>query len=55
MIPAEVSMPSLRIEIAWENEVANYEQQGRDLDLVEERRDRAQVRLGCYQQAAARY
>ena len=55
VIPAEVGMPSLRTEIAWENEDSNSEQRRGDLDLIEERRDRALVRLACYQQAAARY
>ena len=55
VIPVEVGMPSLRTEIAWENEDSNSEQRRGDLDLIEERRDRALLRLAYYQQAAARY
>ena len=50
VIPAEVGMPSLRIEIAWENQCSNSEQRRGDLDLIEERRDRALLYLACYQQ-----
>ena len=34
VIPAEVGMPSLRTEIAWENEDRNSEQRRGDLDLI---------------------
>ena len=50
IIPTEVGMPSLRIEIAWENQDSNSEQRRCDLDLIKERRDRALLRLACYQQ-----
>ena len=55
VIPVEVGMPSVRTEIAWENEDSYSEPQRGDLDHIEEMRDRALLRLACYQQAAARY
>lgn len=53
IIPAEVTQPTLRSQQATLE--ANKEQLQTNLDLVEERKERAHVKLATYQQQISRY
>ena len=55
MIPAEVEFPGLRRRLLPEQEELNNAMLLDDLDLVNEYRDRALVRIQNYQHAAAKY
>ena len=55
MIPAEVEFPGVRRRLLPEREELNNAMLLDDIDLVNERRDRALVRIQNYQHAAAKY
>lgn len=54
VIPTEVGLPTLRSSIA-EDEEQNNQQLSRNLDLLEETRDAAQIRQAKYQLLAQGY
>ncbi|XP_077232477.1 uncharacterized protein LOC143869805 [Tasmannia lanceolata] len=53
IIPVEIAIPSLRVE--GYNERLNDELMRSSLDLVEETREKARIRVAAYQQRVARY
>ena len=55
MIPAEVKFPGVRIRLLPEREDSDNLMLLDELDLVNERRDQALIRIQNYQQAAAKY
>ena len=55
VIPAEIEVPSQRRRICPEDIELNEELLIDQLDMIEERREKAAVRVQNYQQAAARY
>ena len=55
MIPAEVEFPGVRRRLLPEREELNNAMLLDDLDLINERRDRALIRIQNYQHAAAKY
>ena len=55
MIPAEVEFPGVRRSLLPEREELNDAMLLDDLDLINERRDRAFIRIQNYQHAAAKY
>ena len=55
MIPAEVEFPGVRRRLLSEREELNNAMLLDDLDLINERRDRALIRIQNYQHAAAKY
>ena len=55
MILAEVEFPGVRIRLLPEREESNNAMLLDDLDLINERRDQALIRIQNYQHAAAKY
>ena len=55
MIPAEVEFPGLQRRLLPEREEQNNAMMLNNLDLINERRDQALVRIQYYQHAAAQY
>ena len=55
VIPAEIEVPSQRREICPKDVELNAELLIHQLDMIEERQEKAAVRVQNYQQAAARY
>ncbi|WZZ26705.1 hypothetical protein YC2023_010106 [Brassica napus] len=55
MIPAEVEFPGVRRRLLPEREELNDAMRLDYLDLINERRDRALIRIQNYQHAAAKY
>ena len=55
MIPAEVEFPGVRRTLLPEREELNDAMLLDDLDLINERRDRALIRIQNYHHAAAKY
>ena len=55
MILAEVEFPGVRIRLLPEREESNNAMLLDDLDLINERRDQALIRIKNYQHAAAKY
>ena len=55
MIPAEVEFPGVRRRLLLEREDSNNLILLEELNLVNERRDQALIRIKNYQQAAAKY
>ncbi|KAL0696314.1 hypothetical protein Bca4012_063494 [Brassica carinata] len=55
MIPAEVEFPGVRRRLLPEREDLNDAMMLDNLDLINERRDQALIRIQNYQHAAARY
>ena len=53
MIPVEVGMSSLRRQ--WTREESNNEHLAQDLDLLDERREQALIRVAAYQQRATKF
>ena len=55
VVPAEIGVPTLRRQLAFENESQNQEMLNDSLDLLDERRDQALIRMANYQQSVAKY
>ena len=55
IIPAEISVPTLRRQLSLENEDRNQEMLSDSLDLLDEKRDRALVHMANYQQSISKY
>ena len=55
VIPAEIEVPSKRRGICLENTELNEELLIHQLDMIEERQEKASIRVQNYQQAAARF
>lgn len=55
VILVDIGMPYLRTKLTWPNKAMNDQMMTESLDLLEERRSKALIRLAQYYQAAARH